>query len=119
VSIASGAARADHRELLAYATTLWSYINRSQPFDAPGSLTAEQVYAVTAYVLYLNGIVGENEVLDARTLPQVKMPNRFGFVPDARPDVGGRRRPRNASRDGPGEDSRRSRRPGIALTSPA
>ena len=42
---------------------------------------------MTAYVLYLNGIVGENEVLDGRTLPR-KMPNRFGFVPDARPDVG-------------------------------
>jgi mono/diheme cytochrome c family protein len=71
-----------------YATTLWGYINRSQPFDTPGSLTAEQVYAVTAYLLYLNGIVGEHEVIDARTLPQVKMPNRLGFVPDARPDVG-------------------------------
>jgi S-disulfanyl-L-cysteine oxidoreductase SoxD len=71
-----------------YATTLWGYINRSQPFDEPGSLTAEQVYAVTAYLLYVNGIVGENDVIDARTLPQVKMPNRSGFVPDARPDVG-------------------------------
>ena len=71
-----------------YATTLWGYINRSQPFDEPGSLTAEQVYAVTAYLLYVNGIVGEQDVIDARTLPQVKMPNRSGFVPDARPDVG-------------------------------
>jgi S-disulfanyl-L-cysteine oxidoreductase SoxD len=71
-----------------YATTLWGYTNRSQPFDAPGSLTADQVYAVTAYMLYLNGIVGENDVIDAKTLPQVKMPNRDGFVPDARPDVG-------------------------------
>jgi cytochrome c len=71
-----------------YATTLWGYINRSQPFDEPGSLTAEQVYAVTAYLLHLNGIIGETDVIDARTLPQVKMPNRDGFVPDARPDVG-------------------------------
>ena len=71
-----------------YATTLWSYINRSQPFDAPGSLTADQAYAVTAYLLYLNGIIGEQYVLDARTLPQIKMPNRDGFVLDARPDVG-------------------------------
>jgi cytochrome c len=46
------------------------------------------VYAVTAYLLYLNGIIGEHDVLDARTLPQVKMPNRDGFVPDPRPDVG-------------------------------
>ena len=71
-----------------YATTLWSYINRAQPFDEPGSLTPDQVYAVTAYLLYLNGINGEADVLDARTLPAVKMPNRDGFVPDARPDVG-------------------------------
>ena len=71
-----------------YATTLWSYINRAQPFDEPGSLTYDQVYAVTAYLLYLNGIIGETDVLDARTLPAVKMPNRNGFVPDSRPDVG-------------------------------
>ena len=71
-----------------YATTLWSYINRSQPFDEPGSLTPDQVYAVTAYLLHLNGIIGENDVIDARTLPAVKMPNREGFVPDVRPDVG-------------------------------
>jgi mono/diheme cytochrome c family protein len=70
------------------ATTLWSYINRSQPFDEPGSLTHDQVYAVTAYLLHLNGIIEEHDVIDARTLPAVKMPNRDGFVPDARPDVG-------------------------------
>jgi mono/diheme cytochrome c family protein len=71
-----------------YATTLWSYIRRSQPFDEPGSLTADQVYAVTAYLLHLNGIIGEQDVMDAKTLPLVKMPNRDGFVPDPRPDVG-------------------------------
>ena len=72
----------------AHAPTLWSYINRSQPTDEPGSLTADQVYAVTAYLLHLNGIVGEHDVLDAKTLPQIRMPNRDGFVPDSRPDVG-------------------------------
>jgi cytochrome c len=71
-----------------YVTTLWSYIRRGQPFDSPGSLTADQVYAVTAYLLYLNGIIGEHDVLDAKTLPQVKMPNRDGFVSDPRPDLG-------------------------------
>src|SRR5207248_7230377 len=71
-----------------YATTLWSYIHRAQPFDEPGSLTPDQVYAVTAYLLYRNGIIGEQEVMDAQTLPMVKMPNRDGFVPDPRPDVG-------------------------------
>lgn len=70
-----------------YATTLWSYINRAQPVDEPGSLTPDQVYAVTAYLLHLNGIIGEHDVIDARTLPAVKMPNREGFVPDPRPDV--------------------------------
>ena len=65
-----------------YATTLWSYIRRAQPFDEPGSLSPDQVYAVTAYLLYLNGIVGEQDVLDAKTLPQIKMPNRDGFVPE-------------------------------------
>jgi S-disulfanyl-L-cysteine oxidoreductase SoxD len=71
-----------------YATTLWSYINRSQPVDEPGSLTADQVYAVTAYILYLNGIIGEQDVLDASTVPNIRMPNRNGYVRDPRPDVG-------------------------------
>jgi S-disulfanyl-L-cysteine oxidoreductase SoxD len=71
-----------------YATTLWSYIRRTQPFDQPGSLTTDQVYAVTAYLLHLNGIIGAQEVMDAETLPRVKMPNRDGFIPDPRPDVG-------------------------------
>jgi S-disulfanyl-L-cysteine oxidoreductase SoxD len=71
-----------------YAPTLWSFINRAKPVDEPGSLTSEQVYAVTAYLLYLNGIIGEHDVMDARTLPQVRMPNREGFVLDPRPDVG-------------------------------
>jgi len=73
-----------------YATTLWSYIRRAQPFDEPGSLTADQVYAVSAYLLHLNGIIGEQDVMDAKTLPLVKMPNQGGFVPDPRPDVGRR-----------------------------
>jgi mono/diheme cytochrome c family protein len=71
-----------------YATTLWSYMRRAQPFDDPGSLMADQVYAVTAYLLHLNGIIGEQDIMDAKTLPLVKMPNRDGFVPDPRPDVG-------------------------------
>jgi S-disulfanyl-L-cysteine oxidoreductase SoxD len=69
-----------------YAPTLWSYIRRSQPVDEPGSLTVDQVYAVTAYLLHLNGLVGEHETLDARTLPRITMPNRDGFVVDPRPD---------------------------------
>jgi len=79
-----------------YATTLWSYVRRTQPFDEPGSLTPDEVYAVTAYLLHLNGIVKEDDVLDATTLPRIQMPNRDGFVPDARPDVG--RRPKTPPR---------------------
>jgi S-disulfanyl-L-cysteine oxidoreductase SoxD len=71
-----------------YATTLWSYIRRTHPFDEPGSLTADQAYAVTAYLLYLNGIISEQDIMDAKTLPLVKMPNRDGFVLDPRPHVG-------------------------------
>jgi S-disulfanyl-L-cysteine oxidoreductase SoxD len=71
-----------------YAPTLWSYIRRAQPFDQPGSLTPDQVYAVTAYLLHRNGIIGEQDVMDAQTLPRVQMPNRDGFIPDPRPDVG-------------------------------
>jgi len=52
---------------------------------------------VTAYLLHLNGIVGEDVVLDARTLPQVRMPNRDGFVPDSRPDVGRTAKTRRSS----------------------
>jgi S-disulfanyl-L-cysteine oxidoreductase SoxD len=70
-----------------YAPTLWSYIRRAQPFDQPGSLTPDQVYAVSAYLLHRNGIIGEQDVMDATTLPLVQMPNRDGFVPDPRPDV--------------------------------
>ena len=70
-----------------YATTLWDYTNRAMPFDRPGMLSANQVYAVTAYILYLNALVEEETVLDAQSLPQVKMPNREGFVPDRRPDT--------------------------------
>jgi hypothetical protein len=62
------------------ATTLFDYIRRAMPYDRPLSLTNEQVYQVTAYVLWLNGIVGRDEVIDARSLPAVKMPNRAGFV---------------------------------------
>ena len=65
-----------------YATTLFDYIRRAMPFQAPGSLTDDQVYSLTAYILRLNGIVPNDTVLDAATLPKVRMPNRDGFVPN-------------------------------------
>ncbi len=61
----------------------WPWFS-SMPYPQPGSLTTQEVYAVTAYVLYLNGIVAEDSVLDQGTLPKVRMPNRDGFVTDPR-----------------------------------
>jgi cytochrome c len=67
-----------------YATTLWDYVNRAMPPERPGSLSGNEVYAVSAYVLWMNGIIAENDVMSATTLPRVVMPNRNGFVPDPR-----------------------------------
>jgi mono/diheme cytochrome c family protein len=63
-----------------YATTLFDYTRRAMPWNAPKSLSDEQVYAVTAYILALNGIIGTNDEVNAQTLPKVQMPNRDGFV---------------------------------------
>jgi S-disulfanyl-L-cysteine oxidoreductase SoxD len=71
-----------------YASTLFDYIRRAMPFNSPQSLTADQVYAVSAYILYLNNTITENTDLDAGSLPMVEMPNRNGLTgPDPRPDV--------------------------------
>ncbi len=64
-----------------YATTLFDFTRRAMPWTAPKSLTNDEVYAVTAHILRLNGIISDNDVIDAKTLPQVKMPNRDGFIP--------------------------------------
>jgi len=69
-----------------YATSLFAYTRRSMPFYDSKSLTNDQLYATTAYVLYLNGLIGENEAMNAETLPKVQMPNRDGFVPFKRGD---------------------------------
>lgn len=74
-----------------YATTLYDYIRRAMPLTAPGSLTADQVYAVTAYLLQREGVVPANAVLDAKALAAVQMPARSRFVPDdRRGSVGGK-----------------------------
>jgi len=70
-----------------YATTLFDYVRRAMPFTAPQTLSNEEVYALTAYLLNLNGIVASDAVMDAAALAAVRMPNRNGFVPDPRPDV--------------------------------
>ncbi len=63
-----------------YATTLYDFINRAMPFDAPQSLSHDEVYAVSAYVLFLNQIIPEDMVLDAKSLPEVQMPSRRALV---------------------------------------
>ena len=63
-----------------YATVIWDYINRGMPFAKEGTLTPSEVYALTAFLLYKNGVIPEDQVVDAQSLPQVKMPNRDGHV---------------------------------------
>ena len=63
-----------------YATTLFDYVRRAMPYTQSHSLSDDEVYAVTAYLLYLNGITGESDVMNAETLPKVKMPNRDNFI---------------------------------------
>ncbi len=70
-----------------YATTLFDYIHRAMPFTAPQSLSPDEVYSLVAWILYQNKIIPEDAVMDAKTLPRVRMPNKNGFVPDPRPDV--------------------------------
>jgi mono/diheme cytochrome c family protein len=70
-----------------YATTLFDYVKRAMPLNAPGSLTDDQVYSVVAYVLGEAAIISKSAVMDAKTLPAVQMPNRNGFFPDPRPEL--------------------------------
>jgi S-disulfanyl-L-cysteine oxidoreductase SoxD len=70
-----------------YATTVWDFIRRAMPRDQSGTLTPTEVYAVTAFILWKSGIIQEGDVLDAKTLPKVQMPNRNGFVPPKFADI--------------------------------
>ena len=70
-----------------YATTLYDYVYRAMPFPAPQSLSSDEVYSVVAWLLHQNGIIAEDTILDAHSLPGIRMPNHNGFVPDPRPDV--------------------------------
>jgi hypothetical protein len=63
-----------------YATTLFDFIRRAMPYSQPSSLTSEEIYAVTAYLLAINKLIGENDTMNAETLPKVKMPNRDNFI---------------------------------------
>jgi len=70
-----------------YAPILFDYIRRAMPMDHPQSLTNNETYAVSAYLLNLNGIIPDNAVMDQNTLARVQMPNRNGFIVDDRPDA--------------------------------
>ena len=63
-----------------YATTVFDFVRRAMPYTQSQSLTNDEVYSVTAYLLHLNGIIGAQDVLNAQTLPQVQMPNRANFI---------------------------------------
>ena len=64
-----------------YAPTVWDYINRGMPLNEEGTLTADEVYALTAYLLSINGVIAEDAVMDAESLPMVEMPNRDSWAP--------------------------------------
>lgn len=70
-----------------YAPILFDYIRRAMPMDSPQSLTSDEVYAVSAYLLQLNGLIGANDEMNSKTMAMVKMPNRDGFIIDDRPDT--------------------------------
>jgi cytochrome c len=64
-----------------YATTMFDYVRRAMPYNESKTLSPDEIYAVAAYVLNLNGVIGDTDVINAQTLPGVKMPNRDGFIP--------------------------------------
>lgn len=70
-----------------YAPILFDYVRRAMPMDAPQSLTSDEVYAVSAYIYNLNGLVPEDFKMNAETMPKIAMPNRDGFIRDDRPDT--------------------------------
>lgn len=70
-----------------YATTLFDYVKRAMPFNQPGFMKNDDIYAVSAYILSRANIIKSDEVMSDKTLAKVKMPNRDGFIADARPDV--------------------------------
>ena len=70
-----------------FATTVWDYINRAMPLNREGTLTADEVYALTAFLLYMNDVIPEDQILDAQSLPKVKMPigDKYASLPDWKP----------------------------------
>lgn len=79
-TLASGSAIKTVGSYWPYASTIFDYVRRAMPYQQPGTLSNEQVYALTAYLLQINGIIDEDTVMNAKTLPAVEMPNKDGFV---------------------------------------
>jgi cytochrome c5 len=89
-----------------FATTVWDYINRAMPRYQERTLTPDQIYAVTAFLLYRSGIIKEDTVMDAKSLPKIQMPNRDGWVPSRLEDIPDlkKRAGRNGQYPGPDPD---------------
>jgi len=86
-SLASGKPLKTVESYWPYASTVFDYTKRAMPFNAPGSLSDDEIYAVVAYVLGEANIFDKSATLDASSLPKIEMPNKDGFIPDPRPDV--------------------------------
>ena len=86
-SLASGKPKKTVESYWPYASTVFDYVKRAMPFNAPGSLSDDEVYAVVAYVLGEAKIFDKSATLDAKSLPMIDMPNKDGFIADSRPDV--------------------------------
>lgn len=90
-SLTSGKPKKTIESYWPYASTLFDYVKRAMPFNAPGSLTDDEVYAVAAYILAEANIIDKDVVLNAEMLTEIKMPNRDGFIADPRPEKFSRR----------------------------
>lgn len=86
-SLTSGAPKKTVESYWPYASTLFDYVRRAMPFNAPGSLSNDEIYAVSAFVLAEGNIIDKSAAMNATTLPKVEMPNRDGFIADPRPDI--------------------------------
>ncbi len=85
-TLASGEPKKTVESYWPYASTLFDYVKRAMPFNTPGSLTDNEVYAVVAYILAEGEIIDSNTIMNAKAIAKVKMPNRNGFIPDTRPE---------------------------------
>lgn len=87
-----------------FAPSIWNYINRAMPRYSERTLTPDQIYAVTAFLLYRSGIIGENDVMDAKTLGAIRMPNRNGWVPANLDDLANLKKRNEINGQYPGPD---------------